>query len=568
VWAIALVLAGCSTQQTRKPWFAKDRTFKSERKNTLVAFIGEKIEVTEMPYKPGDFDLRVKAKYKIIQLVYGNYSKDTIEFEAYDHYGTPAFSQFKHVLLYVSNYKGKYYHEKYQYDDVYKTRDGRWAGTYQLSYDSPAIKPVKIDFVEEVSYPIISPVGYDRYDELPEPYFIRTGNKAVAVYGVYAEDLFRMKRDGVLTARGLFGKPAPEKSLIVQDVELEEVVDADTTEVRQLGMIDAYLNSLVTTRKVPGIAVAITKDDRTIYRKSFGFTNIQTGEKLVPSHIFNAASISQTFTAAAILKLMERKMLDINQPLVTYLPYFKLADDRYKDITLKQLLNHTSGLPDVKDFEWEKAAEDTGATERYVRSLANEKLISQPGKEFHHSNMGYDILGHLISKVSGVPFETYVKATILYPSDIQSSFNYPYIKKWLTSPHTGDPFFVSPVYPYNRMHAPSSAIHTRIDDLSDWAELNKDGEHYDRQILSPETHEMMFTPSFTIDSAKKLYSGLGWIIHQWNGNVIREQGGCNFGYCSLITIIPGKNITVAILCNRDGLEVNAVRDKILEIISG
>ena len=143
MWLMVLVFAGCHTQQIRKPLIPKDRTFKSERKNSLVAFVGEKIEVIDMPYSAEGRDLGFRAKYKIIELVYGNYSDDTITFDAYDHYGTPAFSHYKHALLYVSKYKGKYYHVKYQFDDVYQTKDGRWAGPYSdHDSDSTSIKPI------------------------------------------------------------------------------------------------------------------------------------------------------------------------------------------------------------------------------------------------------------------------------------------------------------------------------------------------------------------------------------------------------------------------------------------
>lgn len=229
-WAIT----GCKTPSalTRKPLIAKDRTYKSERKNTLVAFVGEKIDVTQMPYTRGDFNLGFKAKYKVLELVYGSYAKDTIEFEAYDHYGWPAFASHKYVLLYVTKHKGKYYHEKYQYDDVYKTRDGRWAGPYSEEYfhqynDSTTIKPEKIDFSEEVHYTIITPyedhTGYFR-----EPYFKLVGNKAIALYGNYPGDLFKLRRDGVLTARGLFGKPKKETPIKLEDVEIEVPVDDES----------------------------------------------------------------------------------------------------------------------------------------------------------------------------------------------------------------------------------------------------------------------------------------------------------------------------------------------------
>lgn len=180
--------------------------------NQLFVFVGEKIAVEPLPHKRYSMDNAFKAKYAILKKEYGDFPGDTIEFVAYDHYGTPAFSKFKNVLLFVSADSGTYYHQKYMYNDVYKTKDGRWAGTYTDDYEHEynkhtKIKPVKIEFAERVAYPTIMIDDDGRQIKLsyPKPFFRTIGDSAIAVYGNYIDDLFKLKRDGVLTARGLFG---------------------------------------------------------------------------------------------------------------------------------------------------------------------------------------------------------------------------------------------------------------------------------------------------------------------------------------------------------------------------
>jgi hypothetical protein len=178
------------------------------KSNLLFAFVGQKISVDELPYREGSMDRGFKAKYKIIQRVFGNFSKDTIEFVAWDHLGIPAFSEFDNVLLYVSADSGIYYHQKYMYNDVYLTTDGRWAGTYaKADYEHEynkytKIKPIKIDFANIVSYPIGDKKAAMEY--YPKPYYNIVDNKAIAVYGNYVDELFILKRDGYLTAREIF----------------------------------------------------------------------------------------------------------------------------------------------------------------------------------------------------------------------------------------------------------------------------------------------------------------------------------------------------------------------------
>ncbi|WP_235324730.1 serine hydrolase domain-containing protein [Pedobacter lusitanus] len=279
--------------------------------------------------------------------------------------------------------------------------------------------------------------------------------------------------------------------------------------------------------------------------------------------------MSKTFVATAVMQLSERGKIDIDKPLITYLPYFKLNDERYKTITIKQMLNHTSGMPDVNDYEWEKAVADEGAAERYTRSLSDQKMVSNPGAEFHYSNMAFDVMGDLIAKVSGMSFEKYVKDNILTPLEMkETSFYFPETKKKLrTTPHTGKPPVVRPVYPYNRMHAPSSTLNTNVLDLSHWAIANIYGGKYkNKQIISPSTYAMMFAPTFIIDPNQKISIGLSWFMRPDNGVMNYSHDGGDLGYRSSLTIIPEKKIGIIILSNTDEIQILEVRDKVLDIL--
>lgn len=211
---------GCATTSNADK-LTEDETSKSVevnevKSNKLFVFVGEKIEV--VPFEPeteeGEvlMDASFKAKYRVIQNVYGNYDKDVIEFEAYDHYGIPPFSKYKNALLFVSEYEGKLYHEKYQYFDVYKTKDNRWASCgdpYRFDgYHRKNIEVANLEFEE----PLIFDLDEYKKDYRPDyvkdffkfPYFKITGNKAECLKGVFVEDLFKIKKEGVLKARGLF----------------------------------------------------------------------------------------------------------------------------------------------------------------------------------------------------------------------------------------------------------------------------------------------------------------------------------------------------------------------------
>lgn len=180
--------------------------------NNLYVFVGEKISVEEFDSrtKENEFpmDRAFRAKYKVLKNVYGDYQNDIIEFDSYDHYGFPPFAKHKAVLLFVSEYEGKLYHEKYQYFDVNKTEDGRWASCgdpYRFDeYHRKSIKTDRLEFNEPLFFDLTE--FEDKYIKaiFKEPYFKVSGSKAECLTGAYIEDLFIVKKEGVLKARGLF----------------------------------------------------------------------------------------------------------------------------------------------------------------------------------------------------------------------------------------------------------------------------------------------------------------------------------------------------------------------------
>lgn len=340
-------------------------------------------------------------------------------------------------------------------------------------------------------------------------------------------------------------------------------------ETRLSSVLDAYFQKIMDSTGLPGLAVAVVRGDSILYARGFGVKNLETQAPLQTNSIFHLASVSKPFAATAVVQLMERGKIDLDERLTTYLPYFKLADARYRDITIRQMLNHTSGMPDEDDYEWEKPQFDEGAAERYVRSLADEKLISTPGAEFHYSNIAFDVLADVVAKVSGEPFETFVKKEILLPLEMrESSFYQPETNAALrTSPHVGAPPAVSAVYPYNRRHAPSSTLNSSVIEMSNWlvANLNQ-GVFRGKSLLKPESHALLMTPSFVLDNAEVDAVGLSWFLMLYQGNRIITHNGSDPGYRSHVALLPDKKIGVVLLANANPAPLGQINARVLDIL--
>lgn len=314
--------------------------------------------------------------------------------------------------------------------------------------------------------------------------------------------------------------------------------------------------------QLPGMAVGIVMDGQLLYSQGFGVMDIQSGKPLTPQSVQSMASVSKAFTATAIMQLVEAGKMDIDQPLLSYLPYFQMADDRYPQVTIRHLLCHTAGMPALapEDFftEFENPEEDDGAAERLVRSLATVKLISNPGETFTYSDTGYDLLADVIAKMSGELFEEYIKQHIFQPLGMQhSTFLLSEVDPaQLVSAHVVDPttkqIVHSPVFPYNRRHAPSSCLHSNVEDMSRWvmAHLNG-GELGGQRILQTGSQLQLWERLSTLGYGGILDGyGWGWFLGDLNGHQTATSIGAQPGVQTLAgLLIPDQQIGIIALGN-------------------
>ena len=190
----------------------------------LFVFVGEKVSVDEFqPDSAPDviiMDAAFKAKYKILKPVFGSYSGAEIEFDAYDHYGRPAFERYPFVLLFVSADNGRYFHQKYQFFPVFRTKSGAWAGCgspyrFEPPMHHGSLKPQKLDFGPDAFLDISGYSTGDARKWFPQEDFDIRGKRAYCLRGNPVEELFEVKKQGVLAARGLFEpKPMAESPAI------------------------------------------------------------------------------------------------------------------------------------------------------------------------------------------------------------------------------------------------------------------------------------------------------------------------------------------------------------------
>ena len=332
---------------------------------------------------------------------------------------------------------------------------------------------------------------------------------------------------------------------------------------------EPFLKQQMKAHDVPGFTIGVVKHGTVVYARAFGVKSLDSREKLTTSSLFHQASLTKPVVATCIVQLVEKGKISLDDPIIRYLPYFKLADEQYKAITIRHMVTHTSGMPDVQDYEWNNPVYDDGALERYVRGLSSQPLIAAPGETYRYSNMAYEVLGDLIAKVSGMSFEVYVHKNILVPLNMPHStlLKREADPKLMSAPHVkeGDQVAVSAVYPYNRKHAPSSTLISNTLDMSRWALANLNrGELDGQRILKASTYDVMWQPGTDVDAG----IGMSWKLSRHGHLQIVSHGGRDTGFRSCILLVPDKSLGIVVSTNYDRTPIDPIMDAALTVALG
>ncbi|MBI3792046.1 MAG: beta-lactamase family protein [Gemmatimonadetes bacterium] len=329
---------------------------------------------------------------------------------------------------------------------------------------------------------------------------------------------------------------------------------------------DAVRDSLVarardffTSTGTPGLAVGVWRDGRVVLARGFGVRRAGAPGPVTARTVFHLASVSKTFVAAAILQLVSARRVALDSPVTAYLPGFTLHDARTREVTVRRLLAHTAGMPDVTDYGWDHPEYDDRALERWIGSLRDSSLIAAPGAAWEYSNIGYELLAHVVATVSGETFEGYVRRHVFSPLGMtHSSFLMADVDSAnLALGHESSPSGRRRAYPYNRRHAGSSTLHA---DVADMLRYGAAIATRDARLLPPAGHEQLATAQidlsekFAVDMARyqlaRVDMGLGWFLLQSRaGDTILSHDGADRGFRSALLVVPARRIVIVVLVN-------------------
>lgn len=309
----------------------------------------------------------------------------------------------------------------------------------------------------------------------------------------------------------------------------------------QLAVVDAKLSKWYPADQ-PGGVVLLMKDGQVVFGKGYGLANVKLNAPIKPEMTFRIGSVTKQFTAAAVMKLVEEGKVDVNLPVSRYL---KDLPDRWKAITVEQLLTHTAGLPNYTEVEalWEKPDKrfkPAKMLEEYVGGLP---LEFEPGTKYAYSNTGYVLLGMLIETISGQSYPEFLQRRLLDPLGLSHTR---YDSD--TDPDPGLPVgyrrgtSVAPPWSVTQKYSAGGLVST-ASDLARWTQALHDGK-----VLKPESLATMLTPVRLKDGREESY-GYGLGFRSSHGHRLVGHGGEVNGFQCRVEADPAARAVAVILSN-------------------
>ncbi|MCP5099849.1 MAG: serine hydrolase, partial [Chloroflexi bacterium] len=343
--------------------------------------------------------------------------------------------------------------------------------------------------------------------------------------------------------------------------------------------LDAYLQKLTQANDPPSLSVVVVKENEVVYNKAFGIANPTTQAPATPDTVYHWWSMTKLFTAVSILQLQEQGKLHLDDPVTDTVPFFIVEDKNGENptITIRQLLNHTSGLPDTMPqmIGWVHTSDDlVNQTELLRTQLPTfNKLKFAPGTDSAYTNLGYIVLGAVIESVSEQSYESYVVENILQPLQMNQT-NYIYTPEMQQNEATGSHPIVNMFTPFlpflldmdtliqsregnrywlERIYIdatpPTGLIGSTNDAVYFMNAYLNDGQGEFAQILTPESIEMMMPTGDAVSERP-----LGWAEFESDGRFHIQHRGGGPGFATIMRLYPDENLGITILANGTNLD--------------
>lgn len=320
---------------------------------------------------------------------------------------------------------------------------------------------------------------------------------------------------------------------------------AAKTDEELVADIDSYLSELAKNEEFSG-SVLVARSGRILLSRGYGLADQPEGIENTPQTRFRIGEVTMPFTAMAVLILQEQGKLDAKDPICDYI---EDCPEAWEAITIHHLLTHTSGLTSVYT---------RGSPDDAMERLALGRLKFNPGEAWELVRSNYYVLGYLIERVSGQPYEEFVRETVFERLEMKDTG----ICEDCSGLAAGYEINATVLFHDIPVLHAASGLYSTVEDLYRW-----DRALYTEELVSQELLDEMFAPSVPIpDNPFGLAYGYGWFVGRPEGRMANQHGGVVPGFSSAMSRCPDDNVTIIVLSNLDYVDTLGIVDSLADMV--
>jgi CubicO group peptidase (beta-lactamase class C family) len=353
---------------------------------------------------------------------------------------------------------------------------------------------------------------------------------------------------------------------------------ASVAQPAPLAGFDAWVDAEIQRWQIPGLAIAIVKDDSVVYARGFGVRRLGEPARVDENTLFGVASTTKAMTAAALGMLVDEGRASWDDPVVKHLPGFQLADPWVtRHVTIRDLLTHQVGVGRI-----------TGNRLRYLSNMTRDDVLYRmrfhefeaPFRSRHvYSNAMYTVAGEVVAAISGQSWDDFLRTRIFAPLGMarsNTSIEAVAADDNTAWPHQEIDGRVQPIERRSwRVVAPSAAVNTSAREMAQWMrlQLGEPGVHTGRRLLSAAVMREMHRPQValggsSLDGAPFSAYGLGWSLSQYEGRWVSQHSGATDGMNTNLVLLPSENLGVVVMTNTFNSLMIAVANRVLDAYLG
>lgn len=323
--------------------------------------------------------------------------------------------------------------------------------------------------------------------------------------------------------------------------------------------IDALIQDEMKRNNIQGLSVALVNEEGIFWAKGYGLEDVENNKKATPQTLYRIASVTKSFTATAIMILVDRGLVDLDTSIHEYIPEFSINSiyDQTRPITVRDLLNHHSGLK--RDHYKGTRSTKPPTLDFLVAELKDDYLALPTDTMYKYSNIGYALLGKIIENVSGKSYNQFMNDEIFQPLGMTNSYTYlnannaPFISK----AYQIEGFIFKnaiEIQQFRQRDQPAGSIVSSVEDTAKFIQmiLNDGKNSIGEQVLSKESLEQMFVVQYPENELDDDPYGLGWKINKVHlpyTDLNIRHGGTLIGFSTLVAAAPNEKLGIAIFYN-------------------